>query len=59
MKAKIIIEIDEELIDFMMKSDGISSMDELKGYLKGLWQENCKEFGEQVKVSVDISNDNT
>lgn len=54
MKAKVIVEINEELIDFLMKSDGIESVDELKGYLKGLWQESCKEFGDRVKVSVEI-----
>lgn len=58
MKVKAIMEYDEEFIDFVMREANLGNADELKGYLRGIFDNTFKNEREQngiKSITVEVS----
>ena len=54
MKAKIIIELDDNLCHDLLKDVGLNNFEELKGYLLGLWRAQIVQMDEEYQSSITI-----
>lgn len=54
MRAKIVIELSEEFLNFIKEESNIETSEELKGVLKGVWLENMENVGDCAKVTIEV-----
>lgn len=59
MKARVIVEFEEEFIDYVMREGNITSAEELKGYIRGIYAQTVEQEKGIKNVTVEVSDEET
>lgn len=54
MKAKVVIELSEDFVERIKEEYSLTTAEELKGLLKGVWTESIEKIEKAATLTVEV-----